>query len=643
MFHSRSPLLSGPRVRPYAVLFGTLLGAAPALAQVPTQCLEIESILVDACNSGCQGATEGENEMVRFITGPDPIAIADLSVTWPNNGFQGLVQNATTASLVDQLNATIESCGYLLEPPAGVIPPGHQVLLITSTAMCTASNSFANLSDTLYVIFQNAGNTSGHFANQNNGSTISPVPTGASSLRQLIITYLPTGCADTVAYDRSLLVNINGTYGGSSTDNDGATANFSWPGTPEVTYTNTGCQAPFVPVTVAITSGGGNVNCGGTTTLVGEVSGSPASIVWTGGSGTFSDPTALTTDYTLAGGESGTVTLTLNAITACGDTVRAAVEVNVIGTVTPVITASGPTTFCTGGSVTLTASGADSYLWSTNDPTSSITVTEGGTYTVTGTATCGTGTATITVTVDDGLPTATITGPTQICVGGFTVLTASGGGTYLWSTSEPTASITVGTAGVYSVDVTNACGTASASVTVTSITPTASIAASPLSGGAPLTVDFTGTSSPNATTWSWYFDDTQMGSGQAVTHTFTEPGVYNVSLTATVNGCTSAADITITVVEEEPSTVTVPNVFSPNHDGKNDTFRVISTGLRSLSVLFFNRWGQQVASVSSVDQGWDGRSDAGEQLSDGTYFYVLKADGFDGKHYDLHGAVTMLR
>ena len=77
-----------------------LLGL-PALAQVPDQCLEIESILVDACIdlNACQGASEGQNEMVRFRTGAVAIALTELEADWPNNSWNGLVQDANTAAL----------------------------------------------------------------------------------------------------------------------------------------------------------------------------------------------------------------------------------------------------------------------------------------------------------------------------------------------------------------------------------------------------------------------------------------------------------------------------------------------------------------------------------------------------------------
>src|SRR5690606_18671684 len=78
---------------------------------------------------------------------------------------------------------------------------------------------------------------------------------------------------------------------------------------------------------------------------------------------------------------------------------------------------------------------------------------------------------TITTTLNP-IPTPSISGNTTLCPGTTTTLTASGGGTYSWSTGPTTASITVSSGGTYTVTVTNASGcTASASHTVTMLSP----------------------------------------------------------------------------------------------------------------------------------------------------------------------------
>ncbi len=104
---------------------------------------------------------------------------------------------------------------------------------------------------------------------------------------------------------------------------------------------------------------------------------------------------------------------------------------------TPVISADGPTTFCAGGSVTLTASSASGYLWSNGATTQSITVAASGNYSVTVTDANGCSGVSAPVQVDVTPPIAVIvtaSGPTEICEGETVTLTASAPGatSYQW-------------------------------------------------------------------------------------------------------------------------------------------------------------------------------------------------------------------
>src|SRR5690606_18461525 len=144
---------------------------------------------------------------------------------------------------------------------------------------------------------------------------------------------------------------------------------------------------------------------------------------------------------------------------------------------------SGDLTFCAGESVTLTASGADSYTWNTGATGSSLVVSQTGDYSVEGTlGSCSSSSSVVSVLVN-ALPTASITasGPLTFCEGENVTLSVPSGDTYLWSNGATTASIQVNTSGTYSVVVTNAsgCSTQSTQVEVVVNTlPTASITAS---------------------------------------------------------------------------------------------------------------------------------------------------------------------
>ena len=167
-----------------------------------------------------------------------------------------------------------------------------------------------------------------------------------------------------------------------------------------------------------------------------------------------------------------TTTYTVTGYSAEGCSATTSFTVTVNPNPVAVITPSGNTVFCVGGSVDLTASPAGTYVWSDSETLQTIHVTQSGTFTVTVTDSSGcTGvSAPQSVTVNP-LPTATITpnGPVAFCQGGQVILTAAGGTGFLWSNSSISSSVTVNASGTFTVTVTdnnNCSNTASQAVTV---------------------------------------------------------------------------------------------------------------------------------------------------------------------------------
>jgi hypothetical protein len=198
------------------------------MSGAPCSYFEIESILVNSCGA----STEGENEMFRFEVGALALNTSAISITWPNNPWLGICQNATTNNIVNQINNDITGGGQVLQPTGGVIPAGATVMFFTSTAFDYGLFDFSALNYTIYAVFQCPGNTNGHFAN-----TDTPPCEG----RTLTVTFSGYS-TDEVTYDPCVLDDV-----------DGEAVDFDVPGNP--TYGNTGgCFAPFFPLPVEILS-----------------------------------------------------------------------------------------------------------------------------------------------------------------------------------------------------------------------------------------------------------------------------------------------------------------------------------------------------------------------------------------------------
>ena len=180
------------------------------------------------------------------------------------------------------------------------------------------------------------------------------------------------------------------------------------------------------------------------------------------------------TNASITVGTAGMYTVTATNVQGCSATASTYVTVNAL----PTPTISGITTICQGETTTLTADGGTSYQWSDNSTSASITVNTSGQYMVTATNAQGcSATASSYVTVN-ALPVPTISGNTSICQGTTTMLTANGGTSYLWSNSSTSTSISVGTAGMYTVTATNTQGCSAAASTYVTVnalpTPTIS-------------------------------------------------------------------------------------------------------------------------------------------------------------------------
>ncbi|MDX1652156.1 MAG: choice-of-anchor L domain-containing protein [Brumimicrobium sp.] len=176
--------------------------------------------------------------------------------------------------------------------------------------------------------------------------------------------------------------------------------------------------------------------------------------------------------------------------------------------------------------------------------------------------------------------------------------------------------------------------------------PTAAFTANPPTGNVPLEVQFTNNSDPNADSYSWNF-----GNGDSITvnnlsgqsTTYTEEGVYTVTLTVVEGSCSNQATVQIVVIKPKPLSFDMPNVFTPNGDGSNDVFTLNPVNAVSLELVILNRWGNVVFESNEVNASWNGKvQNSGAECSDGVYFYKFIIVGEDGEEVEQHGFVHLI-
>ncbi len=221
--------------------------------------------------------------------------------------------------------------------------------------------------------------------------------------------------------------------------------------------------------------------------------------------------------------------------------------------------------------------------------------------------------------------------PELLCEHGSVVLDAGAHPGYLWSTGATTSSITVDAPGRYVVQVlVDGCLAAD----------TAVVEFAPMPGGLQMEVPRCGGPTWTLTipveggSYLWSNGDT------ARSIVVEAPGDHTFVVVDT-NGCSYSGAVAL-VPMEEGGVLTMPNVLTPNGDGRNDLFEPFAAGeLATYRLQVYNRWGQML--FDGVDIGWNGRTD-GDAVPAGTYFFIVDYRSRCGDvPGTLKGALTLLR
>ncbi len=170
-----------------------------------------------------------------------------------------------------------------------------------------------------------------------------------------------------------------------------------------------------------------------------------------------------------------------------------------------------------------------------------------------------------------------------------------------------------------------------------------------LGGSAPCEIQFKAAITDAAIYHRWEistypeFDEIQLQYNDLeFTGTFTDAGMTYVRFIANnAEGTCEFISDTYTISIGD-SRLECPNAFSPGtSEGVNDLWKVTYRSIVTFNCQIFNRWGQKIIELTDPSQGWDGYY-KGKLVGSGTYFYVIKATGADGKDYDLSGHINII-
>lgn len=353
-----------------------------------------------------------------------------------------------------------------------------------------------------------------------------------------------------------------------------------------------------------------------------------------------------------------TLIITVYTITPCGDTVIKTATLYIVDP-TPLFANAGTdiNITCPGNSANLVGAAVGghspfTYQWSSGATTPNTTVTPTVTtnYILTVNDVCGQ-TANDTVTVNVPIINPFILSGANnsvVCSGDPANLNVlfSGGGfapyTFLWSNGDNDTATVVNPIVTtnYTFTVTDNCGLDS-TITLTVTVPTynplvVTINDALLCLGEELLVTPVTSGGAGLNTYSWFGPAGSFNINQSNGATmFVDPtnGTYIITV---IDQCgvmdSDTAEYTFVGCE-----LTIPNVISPNNDGKNDVWQIINIEYHpNTLVQIYNRWGVLIYENPNYQNTWDGGDSA-----DGTYFYIVVP--VDPEYGPYNGTVTVMR
>lgn len=600
-----------------ALIHGNIETAAGVYSQTYTTMSGCDSVAnVTLVVNSLPAVNAGVDQSVCTGTTTTLTATGASTYSWDNSVVNGMPFTQGIGSTTYTVTGTSSQGCINTDQVIVTVNPLPAVGAGTDQAVCAGTS----------VILSGSGATSYTWNNGvSNGIAFTPVVTNTYTVTgtdanncvntdQVLVTINPiptveAGPNQTICIGESVILSGSGatfyTWDNSVTNGvsfiPNATATYTVTGT-----TLEGCESDdFVMVTVnplpTVNAGIDQTVCLGTSiTLTAS------------GASTYSWSPVITNGVAFTPGV-GTTTYTVTGTSAAG--CENTDQVDVIVNPLPVVNGGSDQSVCAGSSVTLTATGANTYSWN-NGVSNGVAFTPLATttYTVTGTSVAGCiNTDQVVVTVNP-IPTVNAGNDFSICENETIILTGSGANTYTWDYG-----VTNG------VSYTPSLGSTTFTVTGTTVagctdTDDITVIVNPLpivnftpdisSGCIPLTVNFTN-ATPNSTNCVWNISNGTVLTGcGTVATTFTQGGCYDVTLTATSNGCTSAfTALNVVCVEAPPSAS-----FNPSQNNLSTLYTTVD---------FEN------TTIGAIDYSWNfGDESALSYLEDVSHHYIEETGNY---------------
>ena len=142
-----------------------------------------------------------------------------------------------------------------------------------------------------------------------------------------------------------------------------------------------------------------------------------------------------------------------------------------------------------------------------------------------------------------------------------------------------------------------------------------------------------------ANQYLWFISDTTNYQTTDIQHQFKRTGSFDVTLIAqNEHNCNDTISKIIKV--HSPYSILIPNSFSPNKDGLNETWKPQIESLKEAELIIFNRWGEILVKYTGNQLEWDGTF-KGEICQEGIYYYQIAVKSFEKKAYYYKGFIYL--